>query len=123
MIRQEFEEGVRFDIEKIKAGTSNYIDYYRSIIEQSRFKLPEERIELAALRSFDDLKREYADYLNACPMSPAKEQAYIVKRADNDMHRFGACYGIWNAQKRILKEKYGIEWYTPNETHPDIIFD
>ena len=123
LILQEFEESVRFDIEQIKAGASSYVDYFRSINERSKFKLTEESTEAAALSSFDNLKKFYADYLNACPMSPAQEQTYIEKRAHNDMHRFGACHRIWNTQKRILKEKYGIQWYTPDEMHPHVHFD
>ena len=35
----------------------------------------------------------------------------------------GCCHTIWALQKRILKEKYGITWYTPAELNPDIKFD
>lgn len=35
----------------------------------------------------------------------------------------GCCHRIWSMQKTILKEKYGITWYTPAELNPDIIFD
>ena len=125
LMRQEIEEDVRFQIELIKAGASNYVDHIRSISGKSSFKykLSEEQEEQIALNMFEDLQSSYADYLNACPMSPEQEQEYIVKRAHTEMHRFGACHGIWNLQKSILKEKYGIQWYTPDETHPDIDFD
>ena len=35
----------------------------------------------------------------------------------------GSCHRLWTMQKNILKEKYGITWYTPDELHPEIIFD
>ena len=37
--------------------------------------------------------------------------------------QLGSCHTLWALQKRILKEKYGITWYTPAELHPEIKFD
>ena len=37
--------------------------------------------------------------------------------------QLGCCHTIWALQKRILKEKYGITWYTPAELNPDIKYD
>lgn len=37
--------------------------------------------------------------------------------------QLGSCHWIWAMKKRILKEKYGITWYTPAELNPDVIFD
>lgn len=35
----------------------------------------------------------------------------------------GYCYSIWGRKKKILKEKYGIDWKNPHELNPWIIFD
>lgn len=35
----------------------------------------------------------------------------------------GLCHQQWLVMKRILLEKYGIEWMTPAEMNPFIIFD
>ena len=37
--------------------------------------------------------------------------------------QLGSCHRIWAIQKQILKEKYGITWYSPAELHPEIKFD
>ena len=37
--------------------------------------------------------------------------------------QIGYCHECWETKKRILKEKYGIEWKTPSEMNPDILFD
>ena len=37
--------------------------------------------------------------------------------------QLGSCHTLWDIQKRILKEKYGITWYTPAELNPDVKFD
>ena len=35
----------------------------------------------------------------------------------------GYCHLLWLRQKRILKEKHGIKWWSPAEMNPDILFD
>ncbi len=37
--------------------------------------------------------------------------------------QLGSCHRIWAMKKQILKEKYGITWYTPAELNPDVMFD
>ncbi len=44
-------------------------------------------------------------------------------RAAEVLSQLGSCHRIWAIQKQILKEKYGITWYTPAELNPDIKFD
>ena len=35
----------------------------------------------------------------------------------------GHCHLLWSVQQRILKEKYGIDWKTPAEMNPEILYD
>lgn len=35
----------------------------------------------------------------------------------------GLCFTYWNIKKRILKEKYNIEWHSPPELNPRVRFD
>ncbi len=44
-------------------------------------------------------------------------------RAAELLSKLGCCHRFWSLQKQILKEKYGITWYTPTELHPDIKYD
>ncbi len=37
--------------------------------------------------------------------------------------RTGKCHIYWKIKKRILKEKYGIEWQSPAELNPLAKFD
>ena len=39
------------------------------------------------------------------------------------LSQIGSCHRLWALQKQILKEKYGITWYTPSELHPEIKYD
>lgn len=49
------------------------------------------------------------------------------KEADAELHSqysgMGYCHLLWGRQKEILKEKYGIDWRTPVEMNPSVMFD
>ena len=51
---------------------------------------------------------------------------YCIKKYGHSLIKnyvMGNCFAIWAAKKKILKEKYNIDWLTPAECYPDIIFD
>ena len=35
----------------------------------------------------------------------------------------GFCHKLWAEKKRILREKYGIQWKSPSDMNPEILFD
>lgn len=37
--------------------------------------------------------------------------------------QFGFCHFLWDKKKQILKEKYGIDWRSPSDMNPHIIYD
>lgn len=37
--------------------------------------------------------------------------------------KLGSCHYIWNLRKKILRERYDIEWHTPQELNPRCKFD
>lgn len=49
--------------------------------------------------------------------------AEIDERYPAETYLLGACHGIWREKKRILKERYGIDWKTPDEMNPGVNFD
>jgi hypothetical protein len=44
-------------------------------------------------------------------------------RAQGIPRLLGYCHALWGEQQEILKTKYGIDWKTPAEMNPNIIFD
>ena len=49
-----------------------------------------------------------------------------AQRAQDEVghpHVLGTCHLIWRRQKQILKEEFGIVWYTPSEMNPRVIYD
>ena len=47
-------------------------------------------------------------------------------RADAEIDpkiRRGRCHGVWIRTKKIMKEEHGIDWYSPSEMNPGVLFD
>ena len=57
----------------------------------------------------------------------AKEAQKLIKtdpeKAAQMFSMFGMCHMIWGLKKEILKEKYGMTWYTPAEVNPYTCYD
>lgn len=47
----------------------------------------------------------------------ARESLQFVKKGE------GFCHVLWETKKRILKEKYHLDWKTPQEQNPYIMYD
>ena len=131
-ILQTYMRDIRADLDTLKKGPQSCIqsvsDLYANLDPSSsmyRFvkDYTSEDIERIGLNDYETLKQEYSDYVNKKHMSSDDEEIYIEKRAHTEMNRFGACHRIWNIKKDILLNDYGITWYTPDETNPDVHFD
>ena len=66
-----------------------------------------------------DFVEDTAAYKEVIPVIEELIKARLGELYD----QFGACHAIWYHRKRLLMEQYGIEWFTPVELNPDVIFD
>jgi hypothetical protein len=98
-----------------------FSQYVKEEIERSeRYLAREDKDEDDAFASLYKSQREVTvKKLNEAKrlMPDYPEQAARV------FMQLGSCHTLWALQKRILKEKYGITWYTPAELHPEIKYD
>jgi hypothetical protein len=100
---------------------SVYTLFVKEEIERSEEYLAwEEETDDPVLKSFYNSQREATEkQINEAkrllPDDP--EQAAQV------FMQLGSCHRLWDMQKTILKEKYGITWYSPDELNPEIIYD
>ena len=53
----------------------------------------------------------------------AELEAELEEKLKNCPRGLGFCHVYWRAKKRLLKEKYNIDWRSPAELCPYIIFD
>lgn len=95
-VKEEIERSERYlEREDAEEDDDVFASLYRSQRESTEKKL-------------NEAKRLMPDY---------PEQAAQV------FMQLGSCHRLWDMQKIILKEKFGITWYTPAELHPEIIYD
>lgn len=47
----------------------------------------------------------------------------LIKKEIGPGGYMGYCHLYWATKKQILKEKYGIEWHSPAELNPHVMFD
>lgn len=52
----------------------------------------------------------------------AAEEATAMVSSRGPLRR-GSCHAIWQEQARILKEKHGLAWFSPQQMNPGIIYD
>jgi hypothetical protein len=53
----------------------------------------------------------------------AQAEAEFELRGSRLEGQMGYCHMLWGRQQKILKEKYGIKWRSPDEMNPDTMFD
>lgn len=53
-----------------------------------------------------------------------EELESLIEEELKDFPRgLGFCHAYWYTKKKILKEKYNMDWKSPAELHPGIMFD
>jgi hypothetical protein len=56
-------------------------------------------------------------------LEAAGHEAEAELAAHGIRNGFGFCNYYWPVKKRILKDKYGVDWRTPPEMNPGVIWD
>ena len=78
---------------------------------------------------FEDMDGRFHDIQERDPklkkiFKEAEQEALkeLSKRFNMRSYKKGYCRAFWNEKKRILKEKYNIDWKTLEEMNPDVQF-
>jgi hypothetical protein len=65
------------------------------------------------------------------PKLTPEEREHAITAAEQEASAYyahlkgedGVCHAIWALQKKILKEKYEIDWKSPAESNPGKMYD
>lgn len=52
-----------------------------------------------------------------------KVERRLDERFANAPRHMGFCFRYWNAKRALLKEEYGIDWKSPSQMNPRVMFD
>lgn len=75
-----------------------------------------ERIRKQAQRKIDKIMKEANLEISAY-------EAEIELEDHPEKNAMGFCHIFWAVRKRILREKYHINWQSPAEKNPGVLFD
>ena len=91
--------------------------------------------EIEALLGKDAVKEieqnPYTGHLKKDPIEYSEEYEAVIDKVEeevsnkmgNQPYAMGMCFEIWHIKQTILAEKYGIEWRTPSQMNPRVMFD
>lgn len=67
------------------------------------------------------------------PVEETEEFKAVIDKVEDELDEMlkddplngcrGFCHTYWSAKKKLLKNKYGIEWKTPQQMNPRVRFD
>ncbi len=98
--------------------------------EVSRQKLPPHQSDLELERRRKTGIRKGNSSFLFDPIEGDPDYAWAIKEAGfkameeiKRPYKMGYCHLFWRRKKQILKEQFGIDWYSPREMNPGAKFD
>lgn len=52
-----------------------------------------------------------------------KDEGYITVIDGKDISKMGCCHREWEITRKMMKERYNIDWQSPQNQFPEIDFD
>ncbi len=86
----------------------------------------------ATLAEYKQISGEYDHHYRVDPAEDDPQLATVLLRATlevdselagQDRNVMGFCHLLWPTKQPILRERYGVEWRTPVEMNPEVLFD
>ena len=70
-----------------------------------------------------ELVDQEADEKSLAELNEFQKEKGSDFRFDETNFPMGYCFTFWHHKKRILKERYGIDWQSPDELNPYALYD
>lgn len=69
------------------------------------------------------LKRDPVEWSTAYEKVSDEVERLVEEQLDDHPRGMGFCFAYWSAKKHVLRTKFGIEWRSPSEMNPGVMFD
>lgn len=89
----------------------------------ARLFTAEELVDIIAHPGTGHLKCDPVEYTRKWERIYYEVEEELDRRFKGEQRHMGLCFRIWSEKKDILKKKYGIDWRSPGEMNPRVIFD
>ena len=125
------DQNVKINFEKTGTKTFRYPDAFRKWLE---FQSEELNVQIKDyLDKVPEIRKipiGHPPSIKTDPVESTEEYKKIEKELDEmikakigERMRLGYCYMYWETKKHILKEVFGINWKSPSELNPHVLFD
>ena len=84
---------------------------------------PEELLKIILNPTIGHLKCDPVEYTCEWEKIYYDVEDYLKERFANVHRHMGFCFMYWSAKQDYLKERYNIEWHSPAQMNPRVIFD
>lgn len=93
-------------------NVSNRNNIFQQRLQQARSSQPQESL------LFDPIEED-PQYAESFAAAEALAEQELYERANTR----GFCHIYWQTKQRILKDQFGIMWFSPSEMNPSVRFD
>lgn len=84
---------------------------------------PEELLKIILNPTIGRLKCDPVEYTYKWEEIYYDVEDYLKERFANVHRQMGFCFMYWSAKQEYLKDNYNIEWHSPAQMNPHVIFD
>lgn len=84
---------------------------------------PDELMRIIIDPSIGCLKVDPVEYTRRWEEIYYDVEERLNRRFAGERRHMGFCFMFWSAKQDLLKEVYGIEWHTPSQMNPRVMFD
>lgn len=113
-LRLLLEDGVDYDYRLFNQDLQNAV---------ASFFRPEELMKIMLNPQIGHLRKDPMEYTYKWENIYYDVEAKLEERFANAPRQMGFCFLYWNAKSELLAEEYGIEWRSPAQMNPHVMFD
>lgn len=113
-LRLLLEDGVDYDYRLFNQDLQNAV---------ASFFRPEELMKIMLNPQIGHLRKDRVEYTYKWENIYYDVEAKLEERFANAPRQMGFCFHFWSAKRELLAEEYGIEWRSPAQMNPHVMFD
>lgn len=89
----------------------------------ARLFTPDELIKIILNPQIGHLRQDPVEFTYRWEDIYYKVEKRLDERFANAPRQMGFCFLYWNAKRELLKKEYGIDWKSPSQMNPRVMFD
>lgn len=84
---------------------------------------PEELVKIIVYPRLGHLRQDPVEFTRRWEDIYYDVEDRLEERFANVHRSMGFCFMFWEAKRNLLKDEYGIDWHSPSQMNPSVMFD